>query len=176
MTRVKRLLADVLLLADLALHPLRWWKAWRSLAGELFKQGGVAIDTPPAGEREPVALRTVIQPDGDVLVLVREAPVPDDQLLAEHRRRVDRWYQGNRDAVHQAAGALRAMVSTLSLGSAAASGWAAFERASGFPGVLLGLVLPCVVFPVAKLGLGRLASTFLRRRMDRWLGGASPVG
>lgn len=176
MTTVRRFLGDLLVLAGLALHPLRWWKAWRSLAAELFRQGGVTIDTPAADEGEPIALRTVIQPDGDVLVLVREGPVPDDELLIEHRDRVDRWYQGNRHAVHQAAGALRAVVSSLSLASAAASGWAGSQRASGLTAVLLGFVVPCVVFPVAKRGLGTLASLFLRRRMDRWLGGASTLG
>jgi hypothetical protein len=165
-------LTDLRQLLGVILHPLRWWRAWRSLAGQLFLEGGVAIDTPPAAEGQPIDLRTLIQPDGDVLVLVRDGWEPDAGRIADHLGRVARWYDESRTVVLQSAGALRAVVMGVSVGAAGGSGWTTLDRLDGITGLAAALGVSAGLFGALRLGLGRLGSILLRRRIDRWLGGA----
>ena len=182
MNRLRGALADLAVLASLIRHRKRWWRAWRSLADELFREGGATIDSTAGGghdgEQGDIVLRTLIQPDGDVLVLVRAGPLLDDELLAGHRRRVEEWYEGNRTAVHQAAGALRALVATGSLAAAGASGWGVTEPVAldGAGRALAGLAVSAVVLPCARYALSRSAERLLRSQINRWLGSLGTAG
>lgn len=145
----------------------RRWNAWRSLTSQLFEQGGAAIDT--SAPTEGSSLRTLIQIDGDVLVIVRGA-LPTADLLAEHRRRVEGWYEENRRVVRQTVGSLRMTADGLSLVVAAGSGWTTFEA---FEGSLLSALGPAVgagMFPTLRIALRWVASAVLRRRAGVWLG------
>lgn len=168
--RLKALWSDLLLLLAVLRHPVRQWTAWRDLAG-LLGDGGVTIDTPPAPEGHPIGARTVIQADGDVLVIVAEATLRDDVLLCEHARRVDEWYERSRGAVARGALALRALIATVSTAISAPGGWSTFRRLGGLAGVLGGAFAFLTLLVLVGWLLGRLASVLLRRRMKGWLGG-----
>ena len=159
-----------LLLVGLALHPVRSWRAWRSLTVELFEDGGATIDTTAA--EETTRLRTVIQPDGDVLVIV-QGDEPSTDLVATHRAQVERWYEDNRKALRRSLDPLRAMMAAVSAAGATASGWSTFDALEGGTGAVAGLVAGAVVAPLLRLGIGALVAGIVRRRVARWLG---PVG
>ena len=79
---------------------LRWteirtrWQEIQQLRRELFSEGGVVITVPPdAADGAPLAARTVVQPDGDVVCFVSEAALHAGssalgvQMRAVHEKR-----------------------------------------------------------------------------------------
>lgn len=59
----------------------------------MLQAGGATIETPPQQAPDQTVLaRTVIQPDGDVLVLVHGNYVRDGQLQRDHSAVVSGWY------------------------------------------------------------------------------------
>lgn len=163
---------DLLLFGRVLAHPRRQWSSWHTLVRDLFAAGGVTITTPPAEGNEPIYAKTVIQPDGDVLVLVHGAHVTDADVLATHQQRVSQWYVQARTTVHQVVATLRVMVWTVSVAAAATfdSITAAAVRWQ------VGLLVAGVFLPVARWLLGRLAKNLLKARIDRVLHGAGVVG
>lgn len=160
----------LVLLLGLASYAAVRWQAWRSLTIELFREGGVTLDT--AAPDRTTMLRTLIQIDGDVLVIVGgEEPTAD--LLVQHRERVDRWYEENRTVVRQSIGSLRTLMAGMSLGGSAASGWSTFQSVGGSVGAAAGVGLAAVLLPILRAGLGWLASWFVRQRVKGWLGPAA---
>src|SRR5262249_36961150 len=60
----------------------------------MFGRGGICFDSPtPAAACDPILTRTVVQPDGDVLLIVERTIWSDSDvaLLAEHRGQVAAW-------------------------------------------------------------------------------------
>ena len=167
------LLGLLLPLGLFLLYGGRRWSAWRSLTSQLFEEGGAAIDTDAPAEG--TSLRTLIQIDGDVLVIVR-GELPTADLLAEHRKRVERWYEENRTVVRQTVGSLRMVTDGLSLVAAAGSGWSTFEAFEGSLLSALGPVVAAGVFPTLRIALRWVASSILRRRAGAWLGAVGGEG
>lgn len=153
------------------------WNAWRALTGQLFRQGGAAIDT--GAPSEGMWLRTLIQVDGDVLVIIHGRP-PTADLLRRHQARVERWYERNRRVVRQSVGSLKAVTDGLSVAAAAESGWSTVQALEGVIGGViggaLGLVAGTAAFGIVRLVLRWVASALLRRRVDAWLGVAGNGG
>jgi len=173
--RLRTLPADLLVLLGVLCHPSRHWKAWRGLA-HLLGAGGATIDTPPAAEDDPISARTVIQPDGDVIVIVDPQALLDDQLVEEHLRRVADWYGRGRGAVHDGLAALRALIAAVSGTLGMSSGWYAFRREGGLSGGLLGVVVFAVLPLFVGWLLGRIISSVVQRKMKGWLGGGGLAG
>lgn len=166
--------SDALLFGGVLAHPVRQWRSWHGLARDLFGYGGVTIDTPPAeGDEEKLAktavqARTVIQPDGDVLVLVRvddDDRLPDGPVLAAHQQRVGEWYEQGREIVGQAVVTLRVLIGTLSLVAATTLGSFTWSMVSW----QAGLVVLGAAVPLGRWLLGRLARGLLQGRIDRLL-------
>ena len=117
------------LLLGILRHPGAWWTTWRNLAVELFKDGGATVETMTPPPDEHIAARTIIQPDGDVLVFFSEEHMDDTELLLRHRRQVGEWYARSRAATEQAVVALRTAISAASAGSSAWAGWSVVSAA-----------------------------------------------
>jgi len=124
-------------------------RSWRSLIVGFLVEGGATIDTPPAAEGEPIGARTLIQPDGDVVVIVARASLRDEALLAEHRRQVAQWYDRSRDAVRRATLAV-----SMALWAVRVSMFATMvvvgERTKA--GAVSGLVRQGLIFSLSSLG------------------------
>jgi len=160
---------DLVLLVGVVLHPVRQWKSWHSVTAGFLHDGGATIDTPPAGTDHPIGVRTVIQPDGDVLVIIDENCLHDGALLGEHSRRVAEWYEASREVTRRAVVTVRALILAASGGLAVASGRASFAGVHGLTGSAIRLAISAVTIPLVGLILSRLASFVLRRRIHQWL-------
>ncbi len=164
--------ADLRLLGPVAAHPVERWRAWRTLAVELFGAGGATIDTPPAQEDEPILARTVIQPDGDVLVFVDEDRATDAELLGAHTRQVGEWYQRSHATVRQAVVVVRTLALAFGGGVAAACGWVTGDLVNRAVGAMVfGALLP-----LGGWACGLVASALLRHRIDGMLRGLGVEG
>jgi len=152
------------------------WRSWRSLTAGFLREGGATITTSSAAEATTVVARTVIQPDGDVLVMVNLGFLHAEVLLAQHSRQVAEWFDRSRASMRQATLALQALALSVSGGAAAESWWSVYRRLHGIAGGVTGLVASAVAFPLVHLLIGRLASVVVRRQVDRWLGGAGAIG
>lgn len=170
--RLDALRRDLLLLGGVLAHPAQQWRRWRDLALELFRDGGATIDTPPAEEHARIGASTVIQADGDVLVFVDEASLLDETPLETHRQRVAEWYERSRATVRQAAVVVRALALAVSGVVATAGGMVT----GGVVGRLAGLAVFGTLLMVGGRLFGLVASTVLRRRIDRVLRRAGVVG
>lgn len=149
------------------------WNAWRALTRQLFRKGGAAIDTDAPSEG--MWLRTLIQVDGDVLVII-QGQLPTADLLRRHQQRVERWYEQNRKVVRQSVGSLKAVTDGLSLVAAAESGWSTTQAVAGVAGGALGLLAATSAFGISRLLLRWVVSALLRRRVDTWVGTARGGG
>ncbi|MCA1672022.1 MAG: hypothetical protein LC799_07415 [Actinobacteria bacterium] len=89
----------------------------RRVKDELFAAGGATIDTPEPPDSPDdafaVTARTVVQPDGDVLVLVAERYCVDADLRRLHAVRVAAWFERLERTVTTTAVALRRAAVTL---------------------------------------------------------------
>jgi len=170
--RPRALWGDLLLVLDLVLHPVRQWRSWRSLTAGLLGDGGATITTSSAAEVKTVVARTVIQPDGDVLVMVDPGFLHADVLLAQHGRQVAEWFDRSRASMRQATLTLQALSLGASGGAGAESWWSVYSRVHGIGGGVLGLAASGAIAPLVHMLFGRLASAVVRHRVDRWLGGA----
>jgi hypothetical protein len=127
-----------------------------ALIQELFVEGGATIDTPSgADDHTPVLVRTVIQPDGDVVCMVADAGryATDPALRAEHREAVRAWCE-------RFEGVVRTSAWWLERGVAAGVGLAAV----GFAVAAWGFVVGAAVIVVEAAGgwINRVASWLTR--------------
>lgn len=156
---------DLVLFGRVVAHPRRHWSRWHALVRDLFGCGGVTIDTPPAGGDEVIWVRTVIQPDGDVLVLVHEDHVTDDVVLAMHQQRVSHWYEEGQATVRQALVTLRVLIWGLSATAAASLGSVTSSLVRWEVGLLVGGAL----LPFLRWLFGFLANDLLQGRIEQVL-------
>lgn len=114
----------------------RTWMQLREAGADLFGRGGAAIEScEPGGD--PYA-RTLIQPDGDALWLVRHDALARQDLIDEHIARVTEWYGRTGSAVASARAYITGLQGLASAGigvagatvSAAAIGWWALALGS----------------------------------------------
>lgn len=158
---------DLLLLGGVMAAPIRQWKDWRDVAVEFLGEGGAMITTPPVDhENQPVLARTIVQPDGDVLVIVDRAALIDASVLTAHQHRVDEWYRRRTVVVRQAAIAFKALAIAIGAVMALPAGWVTGQR--------LGWALAPVVISGLSWPIGRLLRWPVRalagRRIKRMLG------
>lgn len=89
----------------------------RRLKADLLSAGGVTIDTPvpppEAADAFPVAARTVVQPDGDLLFFVGDAYFVDPDVRQLHAARVSAWFTDLERRVRATGVALRGAALTL---------------------------------------------------------------
>lgn len=164
------------LILDLIFHARAHWRSWRKLAKALFNEGGATIDTPSLPGLAP--LRTLIQADGDVLVIVHQDDPLDEEVLRRHGQRVDDWYTQVRAALRRAEVMLEAVAAPISSIPSAWSGWRAWGAgpADGITAVVPAAVASVVVFFIVRKVVGWVAYALLKTRIDKWLGGAGITG
>ena len=98
----------------------------RRLALDLFQEGGATIDTPPAAAAgAPLAARTVVQADGDLVCMVDERYCADVELQRAHHRQVEEWFGGMGSTVSGTTDAIRTAAVSLGLATGLAAGTAA---------------------------------------------------
>jgi len=172
---------DLVLLGDVVAHPVRQWRSWRDLVIGFLGEGGATVDSPPpvAGEPNedrPIGARTVIQPDGDVVVAIDRSVLGDADLLRGHGQQVDEWYARSAATLRQAALAVRAVAVVLSGMVTLASAWTSGLRPPLYVAVpFLGVAWTGFGWLVAK-ALRPVLGTFLRVRIGRLLRRPGPTG
>ena len=145
----------------------------RRLSAELYSAGGVTIDTAidpqdEPSEGVPIAARTVIQPDGDVVCFATDRYCLDADLRIAHGRNVATWYGRAESTLSEAVAVLRSL--SLVVGvfiSLVISGLGVLKT-----GGVLRFVVPVIVVPLvfatvgagARLVIPRLISGVLGRR------------
>ena len=136
------------------------WGVVRGLVQEMFKAGGVAIESPV--DQQPGSLvdaRTIIQPDGDMVHFLGDGCLRTEALRTAHLDRVAAWYLTSATAVGSIRRAWRAAVALVSgalgllLGLLSALAW----------GGLVGIAILVVVPMVMSLGLRSLLPRVLRK-------------
>ncbi len=135
----------------------------RRLYAEITELGGATVDTTlPFCGPHPLAARTVVQPDGDVICMVHPYLLADADLRRTHQHRVEERMGQLRGAVGQVSAVARtasvaagAVVATVS-GSVA---WAVGNASAS----LLALALSMTVVPVAREGAKAALRWKLRR-------------
>lgn len=130
----------------------------RALVTDQFRDGGATIDTRrPAGPG--VGARTVVQPDGDVLLLVDEEAWEEDAFREAHQRRVAEWFTAFRSTVTTARRVLR---------RGAALGGVIFASAGAVAaGAFADLVTSALVVLVGIPGGGFASRVLLRAGLRR---------
>ena len=143
----------------------------------LFLDGGMTIETPPGrSEDEPIYLRTVIQPDGDVVTFLNGAYPSDllagqsgaEDLIAEHLARVRHEIA----TLGQEAKASLTLIAGLgSLGALFGAAIPNLERLLAQPEQIASLILEARTLASAALGmaLGALLAEAARRLAAWWL-------
>ena len=131
----------------------------RRLASELFQGGGATIDTPPdQAAGSPLAVRTVVQADGDVICLVDERHCADVDLRRAHGRQVDAWFVGVGSTLRGTTEAVRTAAVSLGLATGLAAGTAA--------GTLWGAVgVSALAVPAFRAAAGWAVRRALRRAL-----------
>ncbi len=168
---------DLPLLLDLIRHPVRRWGGWHTMAVELFGKGGMTIDTPATRDNDLIGFRTLIQPDGDVVVIVDDASLLDEDLLRRHRQLVTAWYERSTTMLRQVEVSLRAIITAVAVVVAVTLGLIGSEiLANGILRLALSALISGVAFPLLRFGAKSLAYALVRRRMDAWVGGAGAAG
>ena len=136
----------------------------RRLYAEITEAGGSTIDTPlpgPGAGPRPLAARTLVQPDGDVICLVDPRFLADPGLRVAHQQQVEERLDQLRGTVEQ----VGTMVRTLSLVGGAAVGTATGAFAGVVAGSaysLVGFALSFATVPVWREGLKGLLRRALR--------------
>ena len=167
---------DIPLVLDLVRHPRQRIGGWQTMAVQLFRKGGMTIDTPAVRDGSLIGIRTLIQPDGDVVVIVDDASHLDEDLLRRHRQLVTSWYERSRTTLQQVAVTLSASISAVAGVVALATGLLGSDAvANGIIRLVIGPVITGVAYPFIRLGVRRLVYALVRRRMDHWVGGAGAV-
>lgn len=167
---------DLPLLVEVLRHPVRGWVGWRTMAVELFRQGGMTLDTPASRRADLIGARTLIQPDGDVVVIVDDVSLLDDDLLRRHRQLVGAWYERSKTTMRQVEVSLRALIFAVAAVVAVASGWFTSGVVDGILRLPIGAAVSRVVFPVLRLAARNLVYGLVRRRMDTWVGSIGTAG
>ena len=134
----------------------------RRLYAEITEAGGSTIDTPlPSGGTHPLAARTVVQPDGDVICLVHPSFLTDAGLRLTHQQRVEERLEQLRATVDR----VGAMVRTASIAGAGLVG----ATTGAFAGIvggaaygLVGFALSFATVPLFREGLKGLLRRALR--------------
>jgi hypothetical protein len=153
---------------------LRWteirtrWQEIQQLRRELFSEGGVVITVPPdAADGAPLAARTVVQPDGDVVCFVSEAALhAGSSALGVQMRAVHEWYRKGTATVTALGFYLRALHGALTAVLAVGSGTASVPS-FGWWSWGIGVLVTGLVLPLAREVTGRL----LRRKLVGRLSG-----
>jgi len=149
-------------------------KECRRLAAELYSAGGATIETavddfsrrPEVGA--PIAARTVVQPDGDVVCFATDRYCLDADLRVAHDRNVAAWYGRAESTLSEVVTLVRSLSRALGLAISLLAGGVATLTTSG----VLRIVVPLIVVPLvfgavrasARFGLRRLVSGVLGRR------------
>lgn len=130
---------------------------------EITTAGGATIDTPlPFCGPHPLAARTVVQPDGDVICLVDPWFLHDAALRLAHQRRVEERLAQLRGTVDQVGGVVRA--ASLVGGAAVGAATGAFAGILGGPAYsLVGFALSFVTVPLFREGMKAVLRRALRR-------------
>ncbi len=134
----------------------------RRLYAEITEAGGSTIDTPlPSDGTHPLAARTLVQPDGDVICLVDLRFLADAELRLAHQRSVEERLEEVRATVDR----VGAMVRTASLAGAGLVGATTGAFAGILGGAAYGLVgfaLSFATVPLFREGLKGLLRRALR--------------
>jgi hypothetical protein len=143
----------------------------RRLSAELYSAGGVTIDTAidPRGEPSegvPIAARTVIQPDGDVVCFATDRYCLDADLRMAHGRNVAAWYGRAESTLSDAVAVGRSLSRALGAIISLLAGGLGASTASG----ALRVVVPAIVVPLVFVAVGALARLVLRRLVSSVLG------
>ncbi len=134
----------------------------RRLYAEITQAGGSTIDTPlPSDGMHPLAARTLVQPDGDVICLVDPRFLADAELRLAHHRSVEERLEEVRATVDR----VGAMVRSASLAGAGLVG----ATTGAFAGIvggaaygLVGFALSFATVPLFREGLKGLLRRALR--------------
>jgi len=125
------------------------------LKSNLLSAGGATIDTPvpPPGAADtfPIAARTVVQPDGDLLFFVADAYLADPEIRQVHTAQVAAWFAALEHTVNATAVALRRAAFTLMAIVSVTSAQAIRQS-----------IVSGVVVAVAGAGVGFLVQSGLR--------------
>jgi len=145
----------------------------RRLSAELYSVGGVTIDTAidPRGEPSegvPIAARTVIQPDGDVVCFATDRYCHDADLRMAHSRNVAAWYGRAESTLSEAVAVMRSLGRAVGVCiSLVLSGLGALKTGGALRFVVPMIVVPLVFVTVgagARLVIPRLISSVLGHR------------
>ena len=139
---------------------LRQWRVVKQLAREMFRAGGVAIESPadqPSGS--PVDARTIIQPDGDVVHFLGARCLRDQAIRRAHLDKVESWYSSSATAVGSVRSAWRAAVALVSGALGLLLGLFSMQVWGGYAWLLVLAIVPMG----ASLGLRSLLPRVLRR-------------
>lgn len=150
------------------------WAECRALARAIRETGGVIVETPePVGRHDGVVARTVIQPDGDILYLVRASYRHRPDIAAAHAQRVRAWFDTAEAKIAGLAALIRVSTAGAGIGIGAAGsalavvatgdaltlGWSILTGAGTFAAVgVIGQAAVGAVLRLALRGLlGRVA-------------------
>jgi len=143
----------------------------RRLSAELYSAGGVTIDTAidpqdEPSEGVPIAARTVIQPDGDVVCLVTDRYCLDADLRIAHGRNVAAWYGRAESTLSEAVAVLRSLSRVVGVFiSLVLSGFSVLKT-----GGALRFVVPVIVFSLVFAAVGAMARLVIPRLISSVLG------
>lgn len=144
----------------------------RRLSAELYSAGGVTIDTaidgPPGrpGEGVPIAARTLIQPDGDVVCFATDRYCLDADLRMAHGRNVATWYGRAESTLSDAVAVMRSLSRAVGVFfSLVLSGFSVLKT-----GGALRFVVPVIVFSLVFAAIGAVARLVIPRLISSVLG------
>lgn len=143
----------------------------RRLSAELYSAGGATIDTAvdPRGEPSegvPIAARTVIQPDGDVVCFATDRYCLDADLRIAHGRNVAVWYGRAESTLSEAVAVLRSLSRVVGVFiSLVLSGFSVLKT-----GGALRFVVPVIVFSLVFAAVGAMARLVIPRLISSVLG------
>jgi hypothetical protein len=138
----------------------RQWGVVRGLVQEMFKAGGVAIESP--ADQQPGSLvdaRTIIQPDGDVVHFLGDGCLRSEAIRTAHLDTVSTWYATSATAVGSIRSAWRAIVALASGTLGLLLGVASAVILGGYVWIAVLVVVPMVL----SLGLRSLLPRLLRK-------------
>ena len=138
----------------------RQWRVVRDLVQEMFKAGGVVIESPT--DQQPGSLvdaRTIIQPDGDVVHFLGDGCLRNEAIRTAHLDRVSTWYATSATAVGSIRSVWRAIVALVSGALGLLLSLVSAQVWGGYVWIAILVVVPMVL----SLGLRSLLPRVLRK-------------